>query len=142
MNEISKKPLVDILSKQLGTTIAMRELDYVYLETKQVVPQSEVDIALAEQSRLYQIEMQEAIRIAIQAHLDAQAQSLRYDNMNAIGKYVGYTNDFRTEAEALGAWASSCWSVAGQIEADVQAGNRLLPTVDEVLAELPTYIGA
>lgn len=120
----------------------MRELDYVYLETKQVVPQSEVDIALAEQSRLYQIEMQEAIRIAIQAHLDAQAQSLRYDNMNAIGKYVGYTNDFRTEAEALGAWASSCWSVAGQIEADVQAGNRLLPTVDEVLAELPTYIGA
>jgi len=78
---------------------------------------------------------------AIQKHLDTQAQSLRYDDINAIGKYVGYDNDFRTEAEKLGAWASSCWKVAGEIEADVKAGNRDMPTVDEVLNELPKYGG-
>jgi len=81
------------------------------------------------------------INNAIQTHLDTQAQSLRYDNINAIGKYVGYDNDFRTEAEALGAWVSSCWKVAGEIEADVKAGNREMPTVDEVLNELPKYNG-
>lgn len=81
-----------------------------------------------------------AISGAIQNHLDTKAQSLRYDNINAIGKYVGYINDFQAEAEALGAWASSCWKVAGQIEADVQSGVRAMPTVDEVLAELPVYV--
>ena len=80
------------------------------------------------------------ISISIQNHLDTKAQSLRYDNINAIGKYVGYVNDFQAEAEALGAWASSCWKVAGQIEADVQSGVRVMPTVDEVLAELPVYV--
>lgn len=80
------------------------------------------------------------INNAIQNHLDTTAQSLRYDNINAIGKYVGYVNDFQAEAEALGAWASSCWKVAGQIEADVQSGVRAMPTVDEVLAELPVYV--
>ncbi len=82
---------------------------------------------------------QKAFNDAIQIHLDTQAQSLRYDNINAIGKYVGYENDFQAEAEALGAWASSCWKVAGEIEADVKAGNRDMPTVDEVLAELPVF---
>jgi len=80
------------------------------------------------------------INNAIQNHLDTKAQSLRYDNINAIGKYVGYENDFRAEAEKLGAWASSCWKVAGVIEADVSAGNRVMPTVDEVLAELPVFV--
>jgi len=83
----------------------------------------------------------QSINNAIQIHLDTKAQSLRYDNINAIGKYVGYENDFQAEAEALGVWASSCWKVAGEIEADVKAGNRDMPTVDEVLTELPTYEG-
>lgn len=76
---------------------------------------------------------------AIQSYLDTKAKSFRYDNINAIGKYVGYENDFRTEAEKLGAWASSCWKVAGVIEAAVKAGDRDMPTIDEVIAELPVY---
>jgi len=94
---------------------------------------------LDEENRLEIQIQQKAFNGAIQNHLDTKAQSLRYDNINAIGKYVGYINDFQSEAEALGAWASSCWVVAGQIEVDVQSGTRPMPTVDEVLAELPTY---
>jgi len=75
----------------------------------------------------------------IQKHLDTKAQSLRYDNINSIGKYVGYENDFRTEAEKLGTWASSCWKVAGEIEIDVKDGKRELPTSNEVINELPIY---
>lgn len=78
---------------------------------------------------------------AIQGHLDAQAKVLRHAGINAIGKYLGYNNVFRVECEELGKWASSCWVVAEQIEADVIAGNREMPTVDETIAELPAYTG-
>ena len=142
-DEISVKPLVDVLSEQLGKTIVMRGSEYVDLVTLSTLSQSDVDEALAEQQRLLDVDIlalqQDGFNNAIQKHLDTQAQSLRYDNINAIGKYVGYANDFQAEAEALGAWASSCWKVAGEIEADVKAGNRDMPTVDTVLAELPDY---
>lgn len=76
---------------------------------------------------------------AVQDHVDTQARSLRYDGINAIGKYLGYTNPFKAECEALGLWAANVWIVAEQIEADVLSGSRLQPTIDEVLLELPTY---
>ena len=83
----------------------------------------------------------QAINNAIQNHLDTKAQEFRYDNMMSARSYTGYTNAFQTEAQALATWASECWVVAGKIEADVQAGTRVMPTVDEVLAELPVYGG-
>jgi hypothetical protein len=142
-NEITVIPLVDILTKQLGEQVVASGDSYVYYAGFSPVNQNEVDIALVEQKRLYDNEVlilqQKEFDEAIQNHLDAKAQSLRYDNINAIGKYVGYANDFQAEAEKLGAWASSCWKVAGDIEADVLAGNRPMPTVDEVLSELPAF---
>jgi len=75
----------------------------------------------------------------IQAHLNTQAQLLRYDDINSIGKYVGYDNEFRVESEKLGAWAGSCWKVAEQIETDVINEVREIPTLEEVILELPTY---
>ena len=84
-------------------------------------------------------QQQVAISNAIQKHLDTTAQSLRYDNMISARSYTGYTNAFQTEAQALATWASECWVVAGQIEADVKNGDRAMPTVEDVLAELPVY---
>jgi len=107
--------------------------------TKGNEPQELIDILARDEAQAKTKAQQKAFNDAVQNHLDTKAQSLRYDNINAIGKYVGYENDFQAEAEALGAWASSCWKVAGQTEADVQAGVRTMPTVDEVLAELPSY---
>ena len=81
----------------------------------------------------------QAINNAIQNHLDKKAQEFRYDNMVSARSYAGYINPFQTEAQALATWCADCWEKAGQIEADVEAGNRPMPTVDEVLAELPVY---
>ena len=81
------------------------------------------------------------INNAIQNHLDTKAQEFRYDNMMSARSYAGYTNPFQTEAQSLAVWASECWVKAGEIEADVKAGNRPMPSVDEVLAELPVYGG-
>ena len=74
---------------------------------------------------------------AIQQILDEEAQSRGYDNINSIGKYIGYDNAFRAECEALGAWAAGCWAKTYEIMADWQAGNISLPTEAEVVAALP-----
>jgi hypothetical protein len=144
-DEITVSPLVDILSKQLGEQVVMSGDTYVYHAGLLPISQSDVDVALLEQQRLYEEEVliakQKESNSAIQNHLDTKAQEFRYDNMMSTRSYAGYTNPFQAEAQALAVWASNCWVVAGQIEADVQSGVRTMPTVDEVLAELPVYGG-
>jgi len=82
---------------------------------------------------------QKAFNNAIETHLDSKAKESRYDNMMSARSYAGYENPFQAEAQKLAVWASNCWVVAGQIETDVQSGNRDMPTIDEVLSELPIY---
>jgi len=57
----------------------------------------------------------------------------------AIANYVGYDNVFRDEAEKLGAWIALVFQKAESIEKDVLEGKRELPTIEEVLEELPKY---
>jgi gamma-glutamyl:cysteine ligase YbdK (ATP-grasp superfamily) len=57
----------------------------------------------------------------------------------AISNYTGYNNEYREIAEKLGAWIAEVFKVAEQIELDVANGDREMPTVEEVLAELPVY---
>jgi len=75
----------------------------------------------------------------IQILLNRQALNLGYDNINSIGKYIGYDNPYREQAEGLGTWTANVWATAEQIQQDVLNGDREMPTVDEVLAELPKY---
>ena len=81
----------------------------------------------------------ESINNAIQNHLDTKAKEFRYYNIISARSYAGYDNPFQAEAQTLAVWAADCWVKAGEIEADVEAGNREMPTAEEVLAELPVY---
>lgn len=82
---------------------------------------------------------QKAFNRAIEKHLDNKAKEFRYDNIMSARSYAGYDNPFQAEAQKLAVWASNCWVKAGEIEADVKAGKRDMPTIDEVLSELPVY---
>jgi len=82
---------------------------------------------------------QKAFNSAIEKHLDSKAKEFRYSNMMSARSYTGYDNPFQAEAQKLAVWASNCWVKAGAIEADVEAGKRDMPTIDEVLSELPIY---
>ncbi len=53
MQEISKKPLVDILSQMSGRQVVMSGNDYVFLTNSITLSKSEVDEALALQEKLY-----------------------------------------------------------------------------------------
>lgn len=77
---------------------------------------------------------------AVQKVLDRQARLLRYDDMKSVRSYAGYVNSYQTEATHIASWCSSVWSYVGQVEAQVLAQTRTLPTIEELLLELPKYV--
>ena len=92
-----------------------------------------VDIKPCTQAEKDAHEQEQAISAAInsvQLMLDTEAQSRGYDNVNAIGKYIGYDNPFRAECEALGAWTAACWAKCYEL----QSGG-VMPS--DLLAEMP-----
>lgn len=78
---------------------------------------------------------------AIQAHLDATAQSRGYDNMISACSYASGTHPkFSVEGRDCLAWRSSVWEAAFQIMTDVRAGVRPLPSLQQVMTELPPMV--
>ncbi|WP_321449295.1 hypothetical protein [uncultured Cohaesibacter sp.] len=76
---------------------------------------------------------------AIQAMLDDAAKVRLYDSAATMSTYVSSTNEqWAAEAASMIAWRDAVWLYAyAQLDL-VQSGQRTQPTVDELLAELPT----
>jgi hypothetical protein len=138
-NEITVSPLVDILSKQLGEQVVMSGEDFVLLSGFTKVAQSDVDLALLEQALEFKIKLENQTEVAIQNYIDSAAQSLGYDDISSIGKYLGYENPFRIECEKLGLFNAECWTKAFAIKEEVLNG-RVINSIDEVIAELPKLV--
>lgn len=81
----------------------------------------------------------EAMRAAIQAHMDTAARGYGYDDVKAAVTYAEEPSvpKFQAEGRAFRAWRSLVWAHAYGVLDDVQAGTRPQPTAEELLAELP-----
>ncbi len=78
------------------------------------------------------------IVIAVQLHMDTTAQTRNYDNIHTLSSYeVSIDPTFKAEGTAGRKWRDNVWIICRQILEDVQQGLRPMPTVAEVLAELP-----
>jgi len=108
------------------------------VEDKDLLEKRGFDVAKLEADELIK-DNKKAFDNAIQAHLDNKAKEFHYDNIMSARSYAGYENPFQDEATKLAVWSSNCWVKAGDIEADVKSGKRDMPTIDEVLSELPVY---
>ena len=76
---------------------------------------------------------------AIQSMLDGAAQARRYTDGNTMSTYVNSTNEaWAAEAQAFVAWRDAIWAYAYEQLALVMSGQRDQPTVEELVAELPT----
>ena len=75
----------------------------------------------------------------VQAHLDAAAQDAGYDTIYTAVSYADEpaVPKFAAEGQAFRAWRSLVWAAANAIRADVEAGLRPVPTVADLIAELP-----
>ena len=77
--------------------------------------------------------------IAIQSKLDEEAKASGYHSIISACSYTGSVN-FGAEAQSLLNWRDAVWTYAFQVESDILSGARTLPTLDELIAELPARV--
>jgi len=77
---------------------------------------------------------------AVQNHLDEQAQAKGYDSILSACSYAAAPNVFQAEGQSFLNWRAACWSYCYQVQADVVAGLRPMPTESEIIAGLPARI--
>ena len=78
-----------------------------------------------------------AMESAIEAHINSVVQAKGYNSQDSIAKYLVTGNAFYNEVKAISIWIGVVWVYANKVQTDVQAGTRAMPTVEELLAELP-----
>lgn len=76
----------------------------------------------------------------IQVYINNVVKTKGYDNENAIAKYLVDTNPFYEECKAISVWIGNVWIKTHEIQREVEAGTRPMPTINEVIAELPVLV--
>lgn len=83
-------------------------------------------------------QMQAAVVQAVQSRLDVFARTRNYDGILSACTYATSTvAKFKAEGQCCVNARDAHWNACYSILADVQAGVRAMPTVDQVLSEMP-----
>lgn len=83
-------------------------------------------------------EMMTQYTIAIQQRLDDFARTRNYDGILSACTYATSTiPKFAAEGQRCVALRDATWAAGYAILAEVEAGNRPIPTVEQVMSELP-----
>lgn len=91
-----------------------------------------------QQAAKQQAAMQAEFTEAVQQRLDAFAQTRGYDGIMSAASYATSTDpQFHAEGERAVALRDTTWRTCYGILADVLAGKREIPTLEEVFADLP-----
>lgn len=110
-----------------GCTIEEHEEYYEVVEIPPHVPTEE--------------ELQQYFEDAIEAYMDSVVQTRNYKNIHTAVSYVNSTNEkFAREGAACNKWRDDVWDECYAILAEVKAGKRAIPTLEEVIAELPVLV--
>lgn len=81
-----------------------------------------------------------SLTIAVQAHLDNKARERNYDGILSMCTYVTSTNPkFAAEGQAGVEWRDDVWEYCYQVLRGCELGTRNIPTVDELISELPAF---
>lgn len=77
----------------------------------------------------------------VQQHLDATARTRNYDGILSLCSYAASAHPkFGPEGLAGVAWRDAVWAACYTILAEGLAGQRAVPTADELLAEVPPMV--
>lgn len=103
------------------------------------ITDAEAETITTAQNQLTPAQIEEQYHGAVQAMLDAYAQSMRYDSMISMSTYVNSTNaQFKAESTAALAWRDAVWASCYATLAAVQAGTKAMPASPEAfIATLP-----
>lgn len=77
----------------------------------------------------------------VQQHLDTFAQTRNYDGILSVASYSTSTvPKFAAEGQYAVEARDATWAKCYEIMAAVEAGSRPMPTLDELLSELPKLV--
>lgn len=74
---------------------------------------------------------------ALEAHYDAKAREKRYDSRLTCALRAGYAGPFQAEGEAFAIWMDNCNAYGYQVMAACMTNTRSIPTVEQLISELP-----
>lgn len=95
------------------------------------VPQEVIDQAIAEAQLA-------GFTADVQRHLDTTARARGYDGILSLCSYAASDQlRFGAEGKAGVAWRDAVWAACYEIVDAVRAGQRPVPTLAELIAELP-----
>lgn len=77
---------------------------------------------------------------ALDAHLNAVAQSHRYDDRKTFALRAGYPGPYQAEGIAFAVWMDTCNVQAYGMLQSVLDGGKPMPTINEMIAALPEFI--
>ena len=83
-----------------------------------------------------------AMEDAIENYINETVKARGYNSQDSIAKYLVVGNPFYDECTAISLWIGSVWVYAHQVQADVVAGTREMPTLEALIAELPALVVA
>lgn len=81
-----------------------------------------------------------AMEQSIESHINETVKARGYNSQDSIAKYLVAGNPFYTESTAISLWIGNVWVYAYQVQADVVAGSRDMPTLEVLIAELPVLV--
>lgn len=85
-----------------------------------------------------QVSLEDAVVAAVQKRLDDFAKTRGYDGILSLSTYCTSTiSKFALEGQRGVDLRDAHWAACYQILADVQSGARPVPTLDEILSEMP-----
>lgn len=76
---------------------------------------------------------------AIDAHLNMVAQQHGYDNIISACSYAGAVNPFQLESMDFVEWRGNVWQHCLSVLDDVKNGRIPVPSIEELIAELPAF---
>lgn len=84
-------------------------------------------------------EIKKRLTDGVENYMNSIVQERNYDNITTcIGRYYNSPVDkFRLEAQAVNVWVSEVWVKCYAILDEVMAGTREIPTLEELINELP-----
>jgi hypothetical protein len=87
-------------------------------------------------------ELQKQLTDAVQRYMDSIAQSKGYDNIFSAATYAeeSVIPKFQAEGIAFRKWRSEVWDFCYAYLNDVTNGIKAIPTVEQLISELPSLV--
>jgi hypothetical protein len=101
---------------------------------------TETQLLLAESLPISSAQIVKDLERAVDQHIESVAHADRWDSRVTCTMRAGYPNPWQNKAIAFGQWMDTCYAHCIQVQADVAAGTRPIPTSAELIAELPVMV--